>query len=115
MEKGYKICQKGVTIVALFFITFFLMGCNTYHSTYTRYDPVSGEVSEKVRVSYAQLLAITDAQKIITTTQTENYIRETNTEGLSMHTDDEAVKAITKGVSEAVIESIKVSAGIPPL
>jgi hypothetical protein len=41
------------------------------------------------------------------------FIRTINAEGVLVKPDAESVKAITEGVTTAVIESLKKSAGVP--
>ena len=82
-----------------------LCGCTTYHERFSYYGP--GGTNHTVCISHNTFLIWGEIAKLSTETQTEEFVRKVNAEGLSVKTDAEAIKAITEGVTDAVLKSVK--------
>jgi hypothetical protein len=89
-----------------------LAGCTTYHERFTFFNK-DGSTNHVVDVGHSTCLIYGQAARLKTETQTMEFIRTINAEGVLVKPDAESVKAITEGVTTAVIESLKKSAGVP--
>lgn len=74
--------------------------CSFYRENFTKYD--NGVPNHTVQVTYCTFLMIGEAARLKTTTQTEDFIREVNTEGASSKPDNATISAITEGVVNAL-------------
>lgn len=88
-----------------------LTGCSTYRERFTYYGP--NGTNHVVDVSHKTFLMFGQAATLKTETQTMEFIRTVNATGVLTKPDAESVKAVTKGATEAVIEGLKKSAGVP--
>ena len=86
-----------------------LSGCSHYAERFTYIDPASGNTNHVVSVTHTTFLMGGEAAKLKTETQTMEFIRTVNAEGISQRPDSESIKAITAGV----VEGLKIGAGVP--
>ena len=84
-------------------------GCSHYSERFTYIDPASGNTNHVVSVTHTTFLVGSEAAKLKTETQTMEFIRTVNAEGLSQRPDAESIKAITQGI----VEGLKIGVGIP--
>jgi len=104
---------KLLVLVILFFVAAFLLsGCVSYNERFTYYDPV-GATNHTVHVSYRTFLTFGEAAKLSTSTQTEEFIRTVNAEGVIVKGDSEAIRALGSAIGEAAATAVKASTGIP--
>lgn len=81
-------------------------GCQSYRERFTYLSPATGATNHVVDVSFRSCLIWGKAAKLRTETQTMEFIRSVNAEGLESRPDPEAVKAIAQGVADAVLKSV---------
>lgn len=94
-------------------VLLFCSGCSHYSEQFTYLDSQTGMTNHVVRVRHATFLMWGEANKLETETQTAEFIRTVNAEGIILKPDSEAIKSLTEGVVEGVIEGMKVGSGIP--
>lgn len=75
-----------------------LTGCQTYHERFIYLNPSTGETNHIVDVGFTSCLMFGSAARLKTETQTGEFIRNVNADGLVVKPDAESVKAITEGV-----------------
>ena len=106
-KRGRSICKCEQVSLLMIFLGILLMlicGCTTYREQFTYYGP--GGTNHTVSISHNTFLIFGQAAKLSTETQTEEFIRTVNAQGVSLRTDADAVKAITEGVTEGVLKTI---------
>lgn len=81
-------------------------GCQSYREQFVYFDP-HGRTNHVVNVQFRSCLMMGKAARLQTATQTQEFIRSVNADGLEFKPDAASVKAITEGVTKAVLESIK--------
>jgi len=81
-------------------------GCQSYRERFI-YFGADGSTNHVVDVSFKSCLMMGKAAKLRTETQTGEFIRSVNADGLEVKPDAESVKAITQGVTEALLKSLK--------
>ncbi len=102
----FKSARDLTFVLALFFLLMFVCsGCTTYSESFTYYGP--GGTNHTLTISHNTFLVYGKASKLATETQTGEFIRTVNAEGLQIKTDSDAVKAITKGITEGLLKTIK--------
>jgi hypothetical protein len=74
--------------------------CSFYQEDFTKYDE-HGIPDHTVKVTHMTFFMTGEAAKLKTYTNTEDFIREVNAEGLKSETDKESIAAITEGVTRA--------------
>lgn len=99
------------TLAAMFALAL-LSACSCYTERFTYFAP-DGRTNHVVDVRHRTFLMYGQAARLKTETQTSEFIRTVNAEGVTLRPDSESVKAITEGVTTAVIETLKHSGGIP--
>jgi regulator of protease activity HflC (stomatin/prohibitin superfamily) len=105
---------KMLVLVILFAIIIVLLsGCVSYNERFTYLNPATGQTNHTVHVSYRHFLTWGEAAKLQTSTQTEEFIRTVNAEGVTVKGDAEAIKALGAAIGEATATAIKSSTGIP--
>lgn len=82
------------------------MGCQSYKEQFVYFDP-QGRTNHVVNVRFYSCLMVGKAARLRTETQTGEFIRSVNADGLEVKPDAASVKAITQGVTEAVLKAIQ--------
>ena len=95
--------MKYLLVVAAIFLT----GCQTYHERFVYL--ANGYTNHIVDVSYTSCLMLGKAARLKTETQTGEFIRNVNADGLETKPDADTIKAISEGVTEGVLKGV----GIP--
>lgn len=98
-NKSIKRIKITVVLVLLIIAAFLLTGCQTYNERFTYYDP-AGQTNHVVHVSYRTFLTWGEAAKLQTSTQTEEFIRTVNAEGVTVKGDSEAIRALGSAIGE---------------
>jgi len=93
----------------LLMLSLTLTACSTYRERFTYYGPQG--TNHIVDVSHKTFLMFGQAAKLKTETQTMEFIRTVNAEGVTLKPDSDSVKAITEGATKALIQGIK--GGVP--
>lgn len=89
--------------VAILLLTFPGCACYREHSVVYNTD---GSVRQEINVTYRTGLMGSQASKFSSETQTEDFIRTVNSDNPRVNVDADSVKAITEGVTSAVIKAI---------
>ena len=108
---AWRITAAAMLLLGLALVVL-LSGCQTYNERFTYIGP-DGATNHVVHVSYKSCLMWGEAAALKTETQTGEFIRTVNADGLMSRPDPEAVKAISEGVSAAVIQAITKGTGVP--
>lgn len=95
----------ALRIVALLLVAS-AVGCQSYRERFTYVDPKSGGTNHVVDVSFHSFLIWGKAAKLRTETQTMEFIRTVNAEGLETRPDAAAIKAVAEGVAAAALKSV---------
>gem|GEM_PF-5038662 len=82
-------------------VTMLFSSCSFYQEQFTKYDE-NGIPDHTVKVTHTTLFMVGEAAKLKTYTNTEDFIREVNAEGLKSETDKESIAAITEGIMRGV-------------
>lgn len=82
----------------LLLIPFFLTSCSFYQEQFT----YKQDVGHTVNVTHFSFLLVGKAAKLTTETQTEEFIREVNTQDLEIKPDAEAIKGFSNGVVNGI-------------
>lgn len=83
-----------------------LTGCQNYREQFVYFDS-QGHTNHVVNVRYQSCLLLGKAARLQTATQTQEFIRSVNADGLEFKPDAESVKAIARGVTEALLQTAK--------
>ena len=83
-----------------------MAGCQSYRERFTYHDPKSGATNHVVDVSFRSFLVWGKAAKLRTETQTMEFIRSVNAEGLESRPDADAIRAVAEGVASAALKSV---------
>ena len=97
--RSIKRLKLAVVLVLLGIASWLLTGCQTYNERFTYYDP-AGTTNHTVHVSYRTILTFGEASKLSTSTQTEEFIRTVNAEGVTVKGDSEALRALGSAIGE---------------
>lgn len=81
-------------------------GCQSYRERFTYFTP-DGSTNHIVDVRYQSFLMWGKAARLKTETQTQEFIRTVNADGLEWKPDAESLKAITEGISAAILKTVK--------
>jgi len=90
--------MKKWILIALAALT--LTGCQ-YYSEKFEFEGADGR-SHQVDVTYVAFLSTMKASDLKSETQTEEFIREVNTNNLEIKTDGEALDGVTEGFVRAI-------------
>lgn len=101
-----KRIKLAVAVGLLAIASWLLTGCQTYNERFTYYDP-AGATNHTVHVSYRTFLTFGEASKLSTSTQTEEFIRTVNAEGITVKGDSEAISALGSAIGETVGSILK--------
>lgn len=101
-----KPARRWLGYLGILVLGYFTLGCQSYRERFTYFAP-DGSTNHVVDVSYHSCLLLGKAARLRTETQTGEFIRNVNADGIEFKPDAESVKAITEGVSEAVLKSLK--------
>jgi len=82
-----------------------LCGCTTYNERFTYVDPNTGSTNHTVHISYRSCLMWGEAAKLKTETQTMEFIRTVNADGLVSKPDADSIKAIADGIVQAILNA----------
>jgi hypothetical protein len=93
--------MPALALVGLMFV-----GCQTYREQFVYFSP-NGKTNHVVNVGFSSCLMFGSAARLKTETQTGEFIRNVNADGVVLKPDAESVKAITEGVSAAVLKVVK--------
>jgi hypothetical protein len=93
-------------------LTLAATGCTRYSEDFTKYNP-DGTIAHVVSVRHNTFLIVGKATNLKTETQTDDFLRNVNADGVSIKTDSDAAKALTEGIAKGVVEGLKASQGIP--
>jgi len=74
-----------------------LTGCQTYHEQFVYFSP-TGQTNHIVNVGFTSCLMFGAAARLKTETQTGEFIRNVNADGLITKPDADSIRAITEGV-----------------
>ena len=99
-------------IAPVLLLVWLLCGCQTYNERFTYVDPKTGSTNHTVHISYRSCLMWGEAAKLKTETQTMEFIRTVNADGLVSKPDEESIKAIADGIVSAIIQAA--AAGATP-
>lgn len=83
----------------------FVSGCTTYRERFTYYGP--GGTNHTVSITHNTFLIWGQAAKLATETQTMEFIRTVNAEGLSFKPDSDSIKAISEGAVDGALKFFK--------
>ena len=90
-------------LIFLVLVAVACVGCQTYNERFTYVDPSSGSTNHVVHVSYRSCLLWGKAARLKTETQTMEFIRTVNADGLETRPDAASVKAISDGIMSALL------------
>ena len=82
-----------------------LCGCTTYNERFTYVDPNTGSTNHTVHISYRSCLMWGEAAQLKTETQTMEFIRTVNADGLVSKPDADSIKAIADGIVQAILNA----------
>mgnify|MGYP003469459140 CR=1 FL=1 len=89
-----------------------LCGCTTYNERFTYIDPATQTTNHVVSVSHRTFMVWGQAATLETETQTMEFIRTVNADGLVSKPDADSIKAIADGIVSAIIQAA--AAGATP-
>jgi len=87
---------------------FVATSCSHYSERFTYYD-TQGQTNHLVNISHTTFLVWGEAGKLSTETQTGEFIRTVNSEGILLKPDSDFIKALTEGLVDGVTKG----AGVP--
>jgi hypothetical protein len=90
-----------------------LTGCQSYNERFTYMDPKTGATNHVVHVSYRSLFMVGESAKLRTETQTMEFIRTVNADGLKSRVDAEGIAAAGTAAGNVIGAAGKAAAGIP--
>lgn len=102
---AYRITAGAILLLGLALVVL-LTGCQSYNERFTYVQP-DGTTNHVVHISYRSCLMWGEAAKLRTETQTMEFIRTVNADGLMSRPDPEAVKAIAEGATAAAIKALE--------
>jgi hypothetical protein len=73
------------------------VGCQSYREQFVYFSP-DGHTNHVVNVRFGSCLMFGSAAKLSTQTQTQEFIRNVNADGVVTKPDADSIKAITEGV-----------------
>ena len=91
--------------LALTLLGALLCGCTTYSERFTYIDPATQTTNHVVSVSHRTFLVWWQAAKLKTETQTMEFIRTVNADGVVSRPDAESIKAIADGIMQAILNA----------
>ncbi len=93
-------------LLALVLVLGSATGCQSYSERFTYLQPETGLTNHVVHVSYRSFLMWGEAARLRTETQTQEFIRTVNADGLKVGAEKEVINAISEGVTSAVLKAI---------
>ena len=102
MRKLVKTVMRWLVAILLGVL---LCGCTTYNERFTYVDPNTGSTNHTVHISYRSCLMWGEAAKLKTETQTMEFIRTVNADGLVSKPDADSIKAIADGIVQAILNA----------
>lgn len=101
MRQAIKYACKLAAICLLFVLIGALLamftGCQTYREQFVYFSP-AGQTNHIVNVGFSSCLMFGSAARLRTETQTGEFIRNVNADGIVTKPDADSIKAITEGV-----------------
>ncbi len=102
---GRQVVIRCLNWIALTLLGALLCGCTTYNERFTYVDPNTGSTNHTVHISYRSCLMWGEAAKLKTETQTMEFIRTVNADGLVSKPDADSIKAIADGIVQAILNA----------
>ena len=91
--------------LALTLLGALLCGCTTYNERFTYIDPATQTTNHVVSVSHRTFMVWGQAATLETETQTMEFIRTVNADGLVSKPDADSIKAIADGIVQAILNA----------
>lgn len=88
------------------------VGCTSYSERFSKFN-ADGSMAHTVTVRHVSFLAGTEAAKLRTETQTEDFIRNVNADSIKSKPDADAIKAAAEGLAKGVVDGLKAANGLP--
>ena len=98
MNALFRLAAIGIGILLVLALTLALSGCSIYRERFD-YFPKANEPGHRVDVLHVSIFQFGKAARLTTSTQTEEFIRDVNAEGLESGTDGAALGEVLKRVS----------------
>jgi hypothetical protein len=98
MTTFYRLAAISIAIGFVLALTLALGGCSLYRERFTHY-PKRDEPGHVVEVLHVSVFQFGSAARLTTSTQTEEFIRDVNAEGIVQKTDGAALGELLKRVS----------------
>lgn len=86
-------------------LVWLLCGCTTYSERFTYVDPKTGSTNHTVHISYRSFLMWGESAKLKTETQTMEFIRTVNADGLVIKPDADSIKSIADGIVQSILNA----------
>ena len=91
--------------LALTLLGALLCGCTSYNEWFTYVDPNTGSTNHTVHISYRSFLMWGESAKLKTETQTMEFIRTVNADGLVIKPDADSIKSIADGIVQSILNA----------
>lgn len=95
MTRLHRIAAISIVIGFVLILCAALMGCSFYRERFTYY-PTPEKPGHVVDVTHVSIFQVGKAARLTTSTQTEEFIRDVNAEGLESRTDGAALGEVLK-------------------